>query len=113
MLNTFYLKMFDSYIEQTQNSKDIILAAVQDVQNLSMAGIRMVLKVGQALDKRSKYNLPFMTEAMDFFDAAAPVVMKMQHDLVSVSIDANLDMAKLMRKNLATRDSAKDDEGHD
>ena len=108
-MNTFYLKMFDSYIEQAENSANVTLAMMRDVQNTCLTGMRMVLKVEQVLEKRSKFKLPLIKEAVDFFEVAAPAIMKAQHDLAAASVNANLDMAKSIRENLTPNASAEDD----
>ena len=70
----------------------------------------MVLKVGQALDKRSKLKLPLAGEAANFFEDAAPAVMKAQLDHANASINASLDVAKSIRENMAARASGENDE---
>lgn len=112
MLNTFYLKMFDSYIEQAENSAHVTLAMMRDMQSTYVAGMRMVLKAEQVLEKRSKFKLPFIREAVDFFEVAAPAILKAQHDLATASFNANLDAAKSIRENLTPNASAEDDEEH-
>jgi hypothetical protein len=112
MLNTFYLKMFDSYIEQAENSARVTLAMMQDMQSAYVAGMRMVLKAEQSLEKRSKFKLPLIREAVDFFEVAAPAIMKAQHDLATASFNVSLDMAKSIRENLTTNASAENDGEH-
>jgi len=109
MPNRLYLKMLDIYIEQTENSASIILSAMQDVQNLYMAGTKMVLKAGQVLDKQSILKLPLAEEVSNLFEETAPAVMKAQRDLADASINANLIVAESIRENLTARASVKNE----
>jgi hypothetical protein len=112
MPNTLYLKMLDSYIEQAENSARVILAAMRDVQILYMAGTRMALKAGRALDKRSILKLPLAEEATNLFEDTVPAVMKAQHDLADASINASLDVAKSIRESLTARAVAENERDH-
>jgi hypothetical protein len=110
MWNAFYRKMLDAYIEQAENSAQVVLAAIRDVQALYVTGTRMVLRAGRALGKRSRLDVPLAGEVANLFEDAVPAVMKAQYDLADASINAGLDVARSMRDDLAARASAGSDE---
>jgi hypothetical protein len=78
-----------------------------------MAGMRMMLKVTQALDKRSNIRLPFVAEAINLLEDTMPAILKVQHDLAAVSFNAAFDLAKSIRANMVPPDSAATDRKHE
>ncbi len=96
------MKLIDSYIEQVDNSTPTILALIEDVQDFYIGGMKMVLNAGRGLGERTKFNMPFMNDAINFFEGAASATKKIQLDMANISINISQDVAKKLSNKLGS-----------
>jgi pyrrolidone-carboxylate peptidase len=95
------LKMIDALIDQANVSAHITLSGIKWVQDIYMYGVRMMAETGRAIEDGCRIKIPLREEAAEYAEKTTSALLKVQSNLLKMSIHSILKTAELLRDVLA------------
>lgn len=98
-----HFRLMDIFLEQVEQSAPLLATVVKDVQADYIRGVHMVLKVGEALESKSKMNVNLIHGVSSTFDKVSPIITEAQLGVTEAIIESARQGVQLLRKSIIGR----------